>query len=95
MKKILNIEIDAGNFTCANEKNRFCDFLSTHTFGTVWFCHLFSVDTDRKGKPQGLPRHEDDRLQQRHKNCLLAEVQQALTSSQIAQLQKLRAEKDK
>lgn len=37
----LRIPITCGEKTCASEPGKFCTFVGTNHFGTVWVCTLF------------------------------------------------------
>ena len=41
MKKILNIEIDCGDKTCASKVGKFCKFVGHKKFGQISLCILF------------------------------------------------------
>jgi hypothetical protein len=48
MKKILKIEIECGEKTCAIEPKKFCHYFGTVKFGSIPTCCLFpSKDKDR------------------------------------------------
>jgi len=54
MPKILKIEIDCAEKTCASEPGKFCRFVSTKHFGQHYYCHLFEEDLkDSLGNGEG------------------------------------------
>lgn len=46
MKRILQIEIDCGETTCASEPGKFCRWRGSRGFGTVPICALFATKND-------------------------------------------------
>jgi len=67
--KTLNLEIVCGATTCASEPGKFCRFLSTQRFGTLYFCKIFSENNSIKGV-QKMPLDEKDGWITRHVDCI-------------------------
>jgi hypothetical protein len=71
MKRILNIEIDCGEKTCASEPGKFCEYLSTKKFGSIYLCGIF-IDPDNVEAYTVLEEDEHGWLQ-RCQKCLDSE----------------------
>lgn len=69
MKERLTLHIECGETTCASKPGRFCQYLQTRRFGTVYFCRIFH-DYDAQGHP--LPADEKDGYVMRHDECIIA-----------------------
>ena len=65
--KFLQLRIDCGERTCSPEPGKFCRFLRTRKFGTVYFCSIWH-DMDDKGRP--VPLEEEDGWLMRRSACL-------------------------
>ncbi len=65
MKRQLTIAIESGEKTCASEPRKFCPWVQTVRFGTMWQCGLFG------GKE--LDRGEDGEWLQRLPECIASE----------------------
>lgn len=52
MKRLLMIEIDAGETTCASEPGKFCPWFRTRVFGQIPVCGLFGMDLETS-EPDG------------------------------------------
>ena len=48
MKRVLKIEIECGNTTCASEPAKFCKYYGSRKFGQVYCCCLFGEDRGYK-----------------------------------------------
>lgn len=55
MKKILKLEIECGEKTCASSKGKFCNFFRYHPVSGNGYCPLFGSLQEKKGWVQ---RHE-------------------------------------
>jgi hypothetical protein len=60
MKHRRLLVIDCGETTCASSPGVFCAYVRTGTFGTRWYCHLYSSKElyavpDSEGWLQRLP----------------------------------------
>jgi hypothetical protein len=42
-KRIITLEIDCGERTCASEPGKFCPYTVSRKFGQSWFCNLFKT----------------------------------------------------
>jgi len=51
--KIIRLEINCGENTCASESGKFCVFLRTKKFGTLYYCQIFHAK-DMRGQPISL-----------------------------------------
>lgn len=72
MLKILKLEIDCGETTCATEPGKFCKYFLTSRFGQAFHCQLFSETTDR-GSLEELKEHQSGKFKgwiSRHKDCM-------------------------
>lgn len=73
--KVLRIQIECGEESCASEPGKFCRFLSTERYGTVYHCTIFSKTYDRgvyalgKSSPHTSMKEKDGWLQ-RHPECI-------------------------
>lgn len=43
MARDINIRLRCGETTCAEAPGRFCQYLRTRRFGTIWLCHLYDA----------------------------------------------------
>jgi hypothetical protein len=67
----LKLEIECGEKTCASEPGKFCKWLRTARFGSIWTCQIFcecGTILDGKIYPDSL--EEKDGWIQRHPECL-------------------------
>lgn len=74
--KILQLEINCGETTCASKPGVFCKYLTTSRFGQQFNCQLFS-EVDDRGRLIELKEHQSGNLKgwiARHSNCLKYEL---------------------
>jgi len=76
--KIIRLEINCGENTCASEPGKFCVFLRTNKFGTLYYCQIFHAK-DNRGQPIAL--EEKDSWLLRCLACKLAERNKYETES--------------
>lgn len=69
MKRELIVEIDCGDTTCASEPGKFCRFMGTSKFGSIFHCMLFRDLTVWRG-PDEVRLEEKDGWLQRCPQCL-------------------------
>lgn len=69
MNKMLAIEINCGDTTCAEEPGKFCRYLRVSRFGSAYHCQLFSEFEEKRLETL----QEKDGWLQRHPRCLAAE----------------------
>jgi len=71
----IELQLEAGENTCAKEPGVFCQFLETQRLGTIFYCRIFSGGSK---KPFELYHQRYDELKdidgwlQRHPACLTA-----------------------
>jgi hypothetical protein len=71
-KRLLHIEIDCGDKTCASAPGRFCSHLVTTRFGSRFHCSLFSKHTGGKHGYEQLEQKDGWLI--RHPDCFRHEA---------------------
>lgn len=75
MKQTLEVPISCGSRTCASRPGKFCRWIATQNFGSVYYCRLFSGASTNFGSTSLRfdSLKEKDGWIQRHPKCLQLE----------------------